>query len=86
MESKKESDKLTIRDAKWLANFNELKEHVSQTGHFANKHTRLNAFVKYTRKKLNAGALEEWKKVLFLELAESRSDSHTGGRRKKEEI
>lgn len=73
-------------DEMWLANFEALKAHVAETGHFANKHTRLNAFVKYTRKKLNAGMLEEWKKELFLELAESRSDSHTGGRKKKEEI
>lgn len=70
-------------DEKWLANFEALKAHVAETGHFANKHTRLNAFVKYNRKKLNAGTLEEWKKELFLELAESRGHSHTGGRKKK---
>lgn len=73
-------------DEKWMANYEALKAHVAETGHFTIKHTRLNAKIKYTRKKLNAGTLEEWKKELFLELAESRSDSHTGGRRKKEEI
>lgn len=73
-------------DERWMANYEALKAHVAETGHFANKHTRLNAFVKYTRKKLNSGTLEEWKKELFLGLAESRSDSHTGGRKKKEQI
>lgn len=83
MESKNSMTEHTIRDEKWLANFEALKAHVAETGHFANKHTRLNAFVKYTHKKLNAGTLEDWKKDMFLELSESRSDSHTGGRRKK---
>lgn len=70
-------------DEKWMAIYEALKAHLAETGHFANKHTRLYAFVKYTRKKLNAGTLEEWKKDLFLELVESRSDSHTGGRKKR---
>ena len=60
MAGKNGFDKLTNRDEKWLANFEALKAHVAETGHFANKHTRLNAFVKYTRKKLNAGTLEDW--------------------------
>ena len=73
MGSKNSTTDLTIRDKKWLANFNELKDIVSQTGHFANKHTCLNAFVKYNRKKIKAGALAARKKELFLELAASRS-------------
>ena len=39
--------------------------------------------VKYTRKKINEGTLEEWKRVMFEEIAEMRDLTiHTGGRRK----
>lgn len=67
----------------WLAKFEQLKKHVSTTGHFPNKHCTLSHFVKYTRKKINEGTLEEWKRDLFTELANSRSSAHTGGRKKK---
>ena len=37
-----------------------------------------------TRKKINEGTLEEWKRVMFEEIAEMRELSiHTGGRKKK---
>lgn len=32
--------------------------------------------VKYTRKKINAGTLEEWKKEQFLEVANMRDETH----------
>lgn len=39
--------------------------------------------VKYVRRKINEGAIEEWKKALFIEIAEMRDmEEHTGGRRK----
>ena len=51
---------------------------------FPDKHTRLSHKVKYTRKKIHEGTLEEWKRALFEEIAEMRDLSiHTGGRRSK---
>ena len=39
--------------------------------------------VKYTRKKINDGTLEDWKKEQFLEVAGMRDmEEHTGGKRK----
>ena len=40
--------------------------------------------LQYTRKKINEGTLEEWKRVMFEEIAEMRDLSiHTGVRRKQ---
>ena len=48
---------------------------------FPDEHTRLSHKVKYTRKKINDGTLEEWKRVMFEEIAEMRGLTiHTGGR------
>ena len=47
---------------------------------FPDEHTRLSHKVKYTRKKINDGTLEEWKRVMFEEIAEMRGLTiHTGG-------
>ena len=67
----------------WYANYEALKAHVAQTGHFPNKHCQLNNWVKYQRKRIKAGFMSEEQKQLFLELAATRSGAHTGGRRKK---
>ena len=71
-------------DEKWMSNYLELKAHVVETGHFSNKHTKLNNWVRYQRKRLKAGLMREEQKRLFEELATSRSDSHTGGRKRKQ--
>lgn len=71
-------------DERWLANYEALKAHVAETGHFCDKHNRLNNWARYQRKCIKAGTLEDWKRQLFEELAASRSNEHTGGRRKKE--
>lgn len=48
---------------------------------FPDEHTRLSHKVKYTRKKINDDTLEEWKRVMFEEIAEMRGLTiHTGGR------
>lgn len=67
----------------WMRRYEELKAHVQVTGHFANKHTRLNTWVKYQRKRMKAGQMSPEQLRLFTELADSRSHEHTGGRRKK---
>ena len=75
----------------WNTFLDELRAYVQEHHHgfdrlttcFPNKHTRLLSKVKYTRKKINDGSLEEWKKEQFLEVANMRDmEEHTGGRRK----
>lgn len=56
----------------WNAFIDELRAYVQEFRHFPNKHTRLLSRVKYTRKKINDGTLEEWKKEQFLEVANMR--------------
>ena len=72
------------RDESWCAFIDELRTYVLEHHHFPNKHTNLLSKVKYTRRKINDGTLEEWKKEMFLEVAGMRDmEEHTGGRRKK---
>lgn len=70
-------------DERWMANYEALKAHVAETGHLCDKHSHLNNWARYQRKCIKAGTLEEWKQELFATLAASRSNSHTGGRKKK---
>ena len=67
----------------WQENFEALKTHVAETGHFPNKHTKLNNRCRYQRKRIKAGTMPIEQKILFEELAANRSNEHTGGRRKK---
>ena len=67
----------------WLSNFEALKAHVAQTGHFPNKHSRLKNWCRYQRKRMKAGTMPQEQRVMFEGLAASRSGEHTGGRRKK---
>lgn len=63
----------------------ELRAYVEEHHLFPDKHTRLSHKVKYTRKKINEGTLEEWKQVMFEEIAEMRDLTiHIGGRKHKE--
>ena len=68
---------------KWFENYEAVKAHVAQTGHFPDKHSVGNNWCRYQRKRIKAGTMPEEQKVLFEELAASRSDSHTGGRKPK---
>lgn len=67
----------------WMENDESLKANVAQTGHFPNKHTRLNNWCRYQRKRIKAGTMPEDQRALFEALAASRSSEHTGGRKKK---
>lgn len=67
-----------------MANYEAIKAYVAETGHFPDKHSVGNNWGRYQRKCIKAGALEDWKRELFEELAASRSNSHTGGRKKKQ--
>ena len=67
----------------WLANYEELKAHVLETGHFFPKHNRLCNWAKYQRKRMKAGLMPVDQRQLFEALEKMRSNEHTGGRRKK---
>ena len=69
---------------KWFENYEAVKAHVAETGLFPDKHSIGNNWCRYQRKRIKAGTMSEEQKRLFEELAASRSDSHTGGRKKKE--
>ena len=77
-----DATKSTKHEENWQANFLALKAHVEKTGHFPNKHTTLNNWVRYQRKRMKAGLMTEEQERLFLELSAMRSHEHTGGRKK----
>ena len=82
MASKSSSTMLTTRDQNFIAFCDELRAYVEVHKHFPNKRTNLLSRVKYTRKKINEGILEDWKLKMFTEIADMRvMDEHTGGRK-----
>lgn len=56
----------------WNKNFEALKTYVAETGHFPGKHTRMNNWCRYQRKRIKAGTLPDEQKRLLEELAGSR--------------
>lgn len=67
--------------------YNELKTYVVVHHHFPVRHTTLNNWVRYVRKKIKAGTLPVEQKRLFEELAASRHlDEHTGGRKRVTDV
>lgn len=75
----------TKNDENFIAFCDELRAYVEEHRHFPNKHTNLLSRVKYTRKKIKEGTLEDWKQVIFEEISEMRDLTiHTGGRLRHE--
>lgn len=74
-------------DAKWYQNYEALKVYILQRGHLPDKHVVENrallSWAKYQRKKIKEGTLDEEKREMFEALLATRSNEHTGGRRKK---
>ena len=71
-------------DENYIAFCNDLRAYVQELHLFPAKHSTALNKIKYIRRKINEGTLEEWKKKMFLEIAEMRDlTQHTGGRRKK---
>ena len=68
---------VTRNDEKWMENYEAVKAHVVETGHFPNKHSIGNNWGRYQRKRMKAGIMSEEQTRLFLELAGSRSSEHT---------
>ena len=77
---------MTEKDAVWRENYEALKRYVLERGHLPDKHVVENRallnWVKYNRKKIKAGTLDNEKRELFESLLATRSNEHTGGRRK----
>lgn len=70
----------------WQQNYELLKAYIEEHHHLPDKkkveNRGLLSWAKYQRKRIKAGALDEEKVRLFLELMDSRSKEHCGGRRK----
>lgn len=76
---------MSKNDQNFIAFCDELRAYVLEHRLFPDKHTRLSHKVKYTRKKINEGTLEEWKREMFDALMSERHLSeHTGGKRPKQ--
>lgn len=67
----------------WNLNYEALKAHVAETGHFPNKHDKLLNWYKYNAKLIKQGKLSPEREQMIHELEEMRSGEHTGGRRKE---
>ena len=74
---------------KWMTNYEALKAYIAEHGHLPDKHKiesrALLSWAKYQRKKIKEGSLDDEKRELFEVLLATRSNEHTGGRRKKTE-
>ena len=77
-------------DFNWYRNYEALKVYILQRGHLPHKHVVENrallSWAKYQRKKIKEGTLDEDKRELFESLLATRSNEHTGGRRKNVDI
>ena len=75
------------REEGWKQNFELLKANIEEHHHLPDKkkveNRGLLSWAKYQRKRIKAGALDEEKKRMFLELMDSRSKEHCGGRVRK---
>lgn len=70
----------------WFSNYEALKTYILERGHLPDKHVVENrsllSWAKYQRKKIKERTLGEDKRELFETLLATRSNEHTGGRRK----
>ena len=66
----------------WKVNYEALKAHVLETGHFPNKHDKRLNWYKYNAKLIKQGKLSPELEQMIHELEEMRSGEHTGGRKK----
>lgn len=70
-------------DHNFIAFCDELRAYVMEHHLFPAKHNTLLNKCKYVRRKIKDGTLEEWKKDMFLEIANMRDLTlHTGGRKR----
>ena len=68
-------------------NRDDLQGYIQERGHLPDKHFVTNrsllSWAKYQRKKIKEGTLDEENREMFESLLATRSNEHTGGRRKK---
>ena len=80
-------DMSSKNDSKWYQNYEALKAYIQERGHLPDKHVVENrallSWAKYQRKRIKASKLDTEKQPLFEALLATRSNEHTGGRRKK---
>lgn len=70
-------------DERWNAFISELRAYIEEHHHGPNKHSRMLNAIKYTRKKIKEGKLEDEKVKEFEEVMSLRCmGEHTGGRKK----
>ena len=71
-------------ESNWYQNYDALKAYILERGHLPDKHVVENrallSWAKYQRKKIK----ENEKRELFESLLATRSNEHTGGRKKKQ--
>ena len=81
--------KASKNEENWYQNYEALKAYILERGLLPNKHVVENrallSWAKYQRKKIKEGTLGAEKRALFEALLATRSNEHTGGRRKKTE-
>ena len=72
---------------KWTTNYEALKVYIAEHGHLPDKHKiesrALLSWSKYQKRKIKEGTLDDEKRVMFEALLATRSNEHTGGRKKK---
>ena len=74
------------KEDRWNTFICDIREYIQVHHHGPNKHSRMLNAIKYTRKKIKEGKLEEEKLKEFEEVMSlRRMDEHTGGRKKKKE-
>lgn len=76
-------------DEKWIANYEALKAYIDEHHHLPPKNAPLGAkyllnWIKYQRKRKKARLMSEEQQMMLAALLDSRSDEHTGGRKRKE--
>lgn len=73
-----------------MENYEALKAYILQRGHLPDKHVVENrallSWAKFQRKKIKEGTLDTGKREMFESLLATRSNEHTGGRKKKIEM
>lgn len=71
-------------EERWVVFMKELRDYIEEHHHGPVKHTSLLNTIKYTRKKIKAGTLDEERAREFEKIMSMRwMDEHTGGRKKK---
>lgn len=78
--------KTSKNDRIFIAFCDELRAYVEKHKHFPVRYTTLNNKIRYARKKINAGTLEDWKLKMFMDIAKMRAMNEQTGKRISNDI